>query len=95
MEEALASAPISEDHHTLMAVVLQGIQSVNSGLKEAFRGLLTGFKVSHVIPFPEQLLILSLCYLYICSSPQAPDGFTKMHPGVKCLGVNNGAQRTV
>jgi hypothetical protein len=69
MEEALSSAPISEDHRTLMSAVLQGIQSVDSGLKEAFNGLLTGFKVSHVIPFPEQLLILSLCYLYICSSP--------------------------
>ena len=81
MEDALAGASISEDHRTLMGAVLQGIQSVDSGLKEAFNGLLTGFKVSHVIPFPEQLLILSLCYLYICSSPRAPDGFAKNAPG--------------
>ena len=59
MEEALDSVPISEDHHTLMGAVLQGIQSVDSGLKEAFNGLLAGFKVSHVIPFSRTTLILS------------------------------------
>ena len=57
MEVALSSAPISEDHCTLMGVVLQGIQSVDNRLKEAFNGLLTGFKVSHVIPFSRTILI--------------------------------------
>ena len=96
MEEALASAPISEDHRTLIGAVLQGIQSIDSGLKEAFNGLLTGFKVSHVIPFSRTILILlSLCYLYICSSPRARGGFAKTHPGVKYSGVTNYVQGTI
>jgi hypothetical protein len=96
MEEALASAPISEDHRTLMGAVLQGIQSVDNRLKEAFNGLLAGFKVSHVIPFSRTILILlSLCYLYICSSPRALGGFAKTHPWVKYLGVTNDAQGTI
>ena len=96
MEEALSSAPISEDHHTLMGAVLQGIQSVDSGLKEAFNGLLTGFKVSNVIPFSRTILILlSLCYLYICSSPRASGGFAKTYPGVKNSRMINDAQGTI
>ena len=83
MGEVLESIPISKDHHTLMGVVLQGIQSVDNGLKEAFNGLLAGFQVSHVIPFFRTPIILSLCYLYICSSPRDPDGSAKMHPGVR------------
>ena len=49
MGEALSSASISREHRTLMGAVLQSIQSVDSGLKEAFNGLLTGFQVSHVM----------------------------------------------
>jgi hypothetical protein len=78
MEEALSSAPISEDHRTLMGAVLQGIQSIDSGLKEAFNGLLTGFKVSHVILFfPEKVNLPSLCNPYKCSSPRALGEFEK------------------
>ena len=47
MEEALSGSSIAEDHRALMGAILQSIQSVDSGLKEAFNGLLTGFKVSH------------------------------------------------
>ena len=49
MGEALSSALISEEHRTLMGTVLQSIQSVDTGLKEAFNGLVTGFEVSHVM----------------------------------------------
>ena len=49
MEEALRSSVIAEDHRILMGAILKGIQSVDSGLKEAFGGLLTGFKVSRVM----------------------------------------------
>jgi hypothetical protein len=52
MEEALNSSSIVMEHRALMGVVLQSIQSVNSGLKEAFGGLLTGFEVSNVIFLP-------------------------------------------
>jgi hypothetical protein len=49
MGEALSSASLSEEHRTLMGTVLQSIQSVDTGLKVAFDGLLTGFQVSHVM----------------------------------------------
>ena len=49
MEEALSSSSITKDQRTLMGVVLQGIQSVDSGLKEAFGGLLAGFKVIYIV----------------------------------------------
>lgn len=49
MGEALSSASISGEHRTLMGVVLQSIQSVDIGLKEAFNGLLTVFQVSHAM----------------------------------------------
>jgi len=49
MGEALTSASISGEHRTLMGEVLQSIQSVDNGQKEAFNGLLTGFQVSHVM----------------------------------------------
>jgi hypothetical protein len=51
MGEALSSASISREHRILMGAVLQSIQSVDSGLKEAFNGLLTGFQVSQVMPY--------------------------------------------
>ena len=52
MEGALNSSSIAEEHHALMCAVLQSIRSVDNGLKEAFNGLLTGFKVSEVMLFP-------------------------------------------
>ena len=50
MGEALSSAILSEEHRTLMGTVLQSIQSVDTGLKAAFGGLLTGFQVNNVMP---------------------------------------------
>nr|XP_040243901.1 stress response protein NST1-like [Aegilops tauschii subsp. strangulata] len=44
MEEALNSSSVIEEHRALMGMVLQSIWSVNSELKEAFGGLLTGFE---------------------------------------------------
>ena len=38
MEEALKSSSIVEQHRALMGVILQSIQSVKSGMKEAFGG---------------------------------------------------------
>lgn len=52
LEEALTSSSIAEDHRALMGTVLQSLRSVDNGLKEAFNGLLTGFKVNHVMTFP-------------------------------------------
>ena len=47
--EALQRVSIVEEHHTLMGVVVEKVQSAKSGLNEAFTGLLTGFEVCDVI----------------------------------------------
>ena len=52
MEDVVTSSSIAEEHRALKGVVLQSIRSVDNGLKEAFSGLLTGFKVSEVMLFP-------------------------------------------
>jgi len=52
MEDALTSSSIAEEHRALMGAVLQSLQSIDNGLKEAFNSLLTGFKVSKVMLFP-------------------------------------------
>jgi hypothetical protein len=52
MEDALTSSSIAEEHRALLGAVLQSLWSVDNGLKEAFSGLLTGFKVSQVMFFP-------------------------------------------
>ena len=41
----LKRASISEDHRTLMGMVIERISSAESGLCEAVRSLLTGFEV--------------------------------------------------
>ena len=41
----LGRASISEEHRTLMGMVIERISSVGSGLYEAVRSLLTGFEV--------------------------------------------------
>jgi hypothetical protein len=51
MKEALNSSSIAEEHCALMGAVLQSLRSVDNGLKEAFSGLLIGFKVNQVMPF--------------------------------------------
>ena len=43
--EALNGASIDEEHHTIMSVVIQKVQSAKSGLTEACTSLLTGFEV--------------------------------------------------
>ena len=45
----LELAALSEDHRTLMGMVLEKISSATSGLNEAFRSLLKGFEVSNKI----------------------------------------------
>ena len=48
----LGRASISEEHRALMGTVIERISSVESGLHEAFRSLLTGFKVREIMyPF--------------------------------------------
>ena len=47
--EALQHASIVEEHHTLMGVVIEKVQSAKSGLNEAFTSLPTGFEVCDVI----------------------------------------------
>ena len=43
--EALNGASIDEEHHTVMSVVIQKVQSAKSGLTEACASLLRGFEV--------------------------------------------------
>ena len=43
--EALRSASIDEEHHTLMGMVVERIQPTKSGLTEACTSLLIGFEV--------------------------------------------------
>ena len=49
LTEVLRCASVMEEHHTLMGVVAEKIQSAKSGLNEAFTSLLTGFEVCNVI----------------------------------------------
>ena len=44
--EALRSASIDEEHHTIMSAVVQKVQSAKSRLSEACASLLIGFEVS-------------------------------------------------
>ena len=43
--EALKGTSIDEEHHTVMSVVIQKVQSAKSELTEACASLLTGFEV--------------------------------------------------
>ena len=45
LKDLLERASISEDHRTLMSMVIERISSTESGLCEAVRSLLTGFEV--------------------------------------------------
>ena len=52
LREMLERAAISEEHRTLMGTVIERISSVESGLHEAVRSLLTGFEVREIMyPF--------------------------------------------
>ena len=44
--EALHSASIDEEHHTIMSAVVKKVQSAKNGLTEACASLLKGFEVS-------------------------------------------------
>jgi hypothetical protein len=78
MEEALTSASLPEEHRALMGAVLQSLRSVDNGLKEACSGLLTGFKVSHVITCLLEMMFL--CN-HVYSSPQALCEFERLMRG--------------
>ena len=45
LQDLLKRASISEDHRTLMSMVIERISSAESGLYEAIGSLLTGFEV--------------------------------------------------
>ena len=45
LKDLLERASISEDHRTLMSMVIERISSAESGLYEAVGSLLTGFEV--------------------------------------------------
>ena len=49
LRELVGRATISEEHHTLMGMVMERISSAESGLHEAFMSLLTGFEVCEII----------------------------------------------
>ena len=55
LKDLLGQASISEEHRTLMGTVIERISSVESGLHEAVRSLLTGLEVREVM----YLLIVS------------------------------------
>ena len=48
---ALQSATIVEEHRTLMGTVIANVQSVKSGLNEAYTSLLRGFEVCEIMLF--------------------------------------------
>ena len=49
LKDLLGRASISEDHRALMGTVIERISSVESGLHEAIRSLLTGFEVRKIM----------------------------------------------
>ena len=49
LRELLEQAAISEEHRTLMGMVMERISSAESGLHEAFMSRLTGFEVRKMI----------------------------------------------
>ena len=49
LRDLLKQATISEEHHTLMIMVMERISSAESGLHEASMSLLTGFEVHEMI----------------------------------------------
>ena len=49
LRDLLEQAAISEEHHTLMGMVIERISSAESGLHEAFMSLLTGFEVREMM----------------------------------------------
>ena len=51
LRELLGRAAISEEHRTLMGMVMERISSAESGLHDAFMSLLTGFEVRKMILF--------------------------------------------
>ena len=49
LRDLLKQATISEEHHTLMIMVMERISSAESGLHDTFMSLLTGFEVHKMI----------------------------------------------
>ena len=49
LRDLLEQAAISEEHRTLMGMVIERISSSKSGLHEAFMSLLTGFEVHEMM----------------------------------------------
>ena len=49
LKDLLGQAAISEAHHMLMGTVIERISSAESGLHEAFMGLLKGFEVRDIV----------------------------------------------
>ena len=49
LRDLLERATISEEHRTLMSMVVERISSAKSGLHEAFMSLLTGFEVREMM----------------------------------------------
>ena len=65
LQDLLERASISEDHHALMATVIERIASAESGLHEAARSLLTGFEVQEGKKMMYLLTVMHIeCALY-------------------------------
>ena len=65
----LERAALSEEHHSLVRVVLKKISSATSGLNEAFTSLLRGFEVCNGELTISLVVRHALGVLHIDSSP--------------------------
>ena len=82
MEDALTSSSIAEEHRALMGAVLQSLRSVDNRLKEAFNGLLTGFKVSQVM-FSLKEFVLYKCIASYTVAPETLASWIKAGQRIK------------
>ena len=61
LRDLLERATISEEHHTLMGMMIERISSTESGLHEAFMSLLTGFEVHEMMYIFDSTVHFKVC----------------------------------
>ena len=57
MEELVNNFVIVDGQRAFMGAVLQGLESVHTGLNDAVQGLLIGFEVSQLMSFPRKTVL--------------------------------------
>ena len=65
LKDLLERATISEEHRTLMGMVIERISSAESGLHEAFMSLLTGFEVREMMYIFDSTAHFKVCPVLI------------------------------